>query len=224
MALEWLSNADRLGPFWALMVAMLLPLGWGIYCWVTKAGLNFFSIVGLVAVIITGGLGLLNLSAFWFAIKEVSVPVLIGLAFPLSHRWGPKPLVVAMLMQPHLINEPVLRASLDTDEKQAGYQHLLWRASLGLGFGMLLSAVLNFALAMYLLTGKQPGSEAYVQAIGTLNWGGTIIISIPLMVIMMLVLMRFLRGIQQLTGLERDDLMNQGKTVRRQVANGPPNK
>jgi hypothetical protein len=220
-ALEWLSPAARLGPFWALVVASLLPLGWGLYCWITKQGLNFFSIIGLIAVVVTGGLGLLNLSAFWFGIKEISVPVLIGLAFPLSHQWGPQPLVVAMLMQAHLINEQAVRASLDTPAKQSGFERLLWLASLGLGFGMLFSAVLNFALAMYLLGGKEPGSEAYVQAIGTLNWGGTLIISIPLMVIMMAVLMRFMHGIQQLTGLERADLMNQGKTVRRHVVKPP---
>ena len=215
-ALEYLSTPARLGPFWALVVASLIPLGFGIYCWVTKSGLNLFSVLGLVAVIVTGGLGLLKLSAFWFGIKEIAVPVLIGIAFPLSHRWG-KPIITSLLFAPHFINERALRTALDTSEKQTRFQQLLFQASLGLGLAMLLSAAINFALAMHLISGKEPGSEAYVKAIGTLNWGGTLIIGVPLLVAMMIVLMRFMRGVHQLTGLEKDDLMNSGRTVRRQV-------
>ena len=216
MALEYLSEDSRLGPFWALVVSSLLPLGYGVYCWWIKAGLNFFSILGLAAVVITGGLGLLKLSAFWFGIKEIAVPVLIGLAFPLSHRWG-KPVISSMLFAPHLINERVLRESIDTPEKQSAFQRLLFQASLGMGLSMLLSAALNFALALYLIGNKEPGSEAYVKAIGTLNWGGTVIIGVPLIAAMMIVLMRFMRGIYALTGLEKDDIMGAGRTVRRQV-------
>lgn len=215
-ALEYLSADDRLGPFWALVVASLLPLGLGVYCWVTKSGLNLFSVLGLVAVIVTGGLGLLKLPAFWFGIKEIAVPVLIGIAFPLSHRWG-KPIISSMLFAPHLINERALRSALDTPEKQASFENQLFQASLGLGIAMLGSAVINFALAMYLIGNKEPGSEAYVKAIGTLNWGGTIIIGVPLLFAMMVVMVRFMRGIQRLTGLEKEDLLNAGQTVRRQV-------
>ena len=165
---------------------------------------------------VTGGLGLLQLSAFWFGIKEIAVPVLIGIAFPLSHRWS-KPIISSMLFAPHLINERALLGALDTPEKQASYERQLFQASLGLGLSMLGSAVINFALAMYLIGNKEPGSEAYVKAIGTLNWGGTLIIGVPLLITMMVVMVRFMRGIQRLTGLEKDDLMNAGQTVRRQV-------
>jgi hypothetical protein len=97
IVLEKLGTPERLGPAWALVVALLLPLGFGIWCYVNKRGLNFFSVLGLVAVIITGGLGLLQLNAIWFAAKEALFPIFLGIAFPLSHRWG-KPLVNEMLI------------------------------------------------------------------------------------------------------------------------------
>lgn len=215
-ALEWLSKADRLGPFWALVVALLMPLGFGIYCFITRGGLNFFSVLGLVAVLLTGGLGLLKLDAFWFAVKEASVPIFLGLAFPLSHRLG-RPLVDSILLTPQLINRPALDNAIVTPEQRAGFSRLLWRASWGMGGGMLFSATANFFLAMRLLGDKAPGSEEFVKAIGTLNWAGFLVIGIPLMGVMLVVLFSFLRGVQRLTGLERDDLMNPGKTVRRQV-------
>ncbi len=220
-ALEWLSVPARLGPFWALVVAALLPLGFGVYCYLTRSGLNFFSVLGLVAVIITGGLGLLKLDAFWFAIKEASVPVFLGLAFPLSHRWG-RPLIESILLTPQLINRAAVQKALVTPELRASFAALLLRASWGMGCGMLLSAVGNFALAMHLLGGKEPGSEAFVKSIGTLNWAGFLVIGVPLVGVMLLVMMGFLRAVQRLTGLERDDLLNSGKTVRKIVRHPPP--
>ncbi|MDB6074520.1 MAG: yciB [Verrucomicrobiaceae bacterium] len=180
------------------------------------AGLNFFSILGLVAVIVTGGLGLLKLNAFWFGMKEIIVPVLIGLAFPASHLWG-RPMICSLVFAPHLVNERAVKAALDTPERHAGFAKLLLKASWGMGVSMLLSAGLNFALAMYLLGGKEPGSEAFVKGIGTLNWGGTLIIGAPLLLAMIVVLAGFMRGLYRLTGLHKDDLMGPGRTVRRMV-------
>jgi hypothetical protein len=217
-ALEWLSKPSRLGPFWALVVALMLPLGFGVYCYVTRGGLNFFSVLGLVAVMLTGGLGLLKLDAFWFAIKEASVPIFLGLAFPLSHRWG-KPLIESILLTPQLINRPLLEKSIISPDQRTDFSKLLFKASLGMGSGMALSAIGNFLLAMFLLGGKEPGSEAFVKAIGKLNWAGFLVIGVPLCAVMFLVLTGFLKGVTRITGLEQDDLMNPGKTVRRTVDN-----
>ncbi len=218
-ALEKLSAPERLGPLWALIVALLIPLGFGIWCFMNKRGLNFFSVLGLVAIIVTGSLGLLKLDATWFAAKEAMFPVFLGIAFPLSHRWG-KPLVRDMLLNPQIINLPALHQALDTPEKNHDFALLLKRASWGMAGTMVFSAAANFALALYLLSGKIPGTPEYTQAIGRMNWSGNIIIGILLMGMLFPLLMWLLRSISRITGLERDDLMNQGATVRKQVNNG----
>jgi len=219
IALEKLSAPERLGPLWALVAALMLPLGFGIWCYLNKRGLNFFSVLGLVAVIITGGLGLFQLNAIWFAVKEALFPIFLGIAFPLSHRWG-KPLINEMLLNPQVINQPALHQALDTPEKHHDFAVLLKKASWGMAGTMLLSSVANFALALYLLGDKTPGSQEYIKAIGRLNWGGFLVIGIPLMGVTLLLLLWLLRSITRLTGLERDDLMNQGKTIRKEVNNG----
>ncbi|MBE7496941.1 MAG: MFS transporter [Verrucomicrobiaceae bacterium] len=218
LILEKLSKPDSLGPVWALVVALSLPAGYGIYCFTQKRGLNFFSILGLVAVMVTGGLGLLQLNALWFAAKEALFPVILGLAFPLSFRFG-KPLVREMLMNPQVVNEPVIHQALNTPEKHHAFALLLRKGSWGMAGTMFCSAAANFALAWWLLHDKTPGSEDYTKAIGRLNWGGFIIIGIPLMAVTLTLLFGFFRGITRITGLERDDFMNSGHTVRRQVRN-----
>lgn len=216
IVLESLSKPERLGPAWALGVALMLPLGFGIWCFKNKRGLNFFSIFGLVAIIMTGGLGLLNLNAYWFAAKEALFPIFLGLAFPLSHWFG-KPLVTDLLMNPQVINHRALHAALNTDEKHSHFAQLMRNASWGMAGTMFLSAFANYALAVNLIGGKEPGGEEYVKAIGKLNWMGFLVIGIPMIVITFVLLLWLLRGISRITGLDRDDLLNQGKTVRRQV-------
>lgn len=214
--LESLSKPDRLGPAWALVVALLLPLGFGIYCFIKKRGLNFFSVLGLVAIIVTGGLGLLNLSAVWFAAKEAAFPIFLGLAFPLSFLWG-KPLVSELLLNPQVINHSLLNSRLNTEGQKQSFQALLRQASWALAGTMLLSAVANAMLVLYYLKGTVPGTEEYTKAIGRQNWVGFIVIGVPMMAATMGLLFWMLGRLKKLTGLERDDLMNPGTTVRRQV-------
>jgi hypothetical protein len=77
--------------------------------------------------------------------------------------------------------------------------------------------VANALLVLYFLEGKNPGSEAYIQAIGRQNWVGFIVIGLPMVGVTMALLFWLLARIQRLTGLEREDLMNPGQTVRRNV-------
>lgn len=179
-------------------------------------GWNIFSIIGLLTILLSGGLGLLKLDAFWFAIKESAMPVMLGLAFPLSHRWG-RPLINALLLQPQFLNLKALNTALDERQAHQKFQHSLFKASCGMCLGMIGSAIGNFFLALYLLNGKEPGSEAFVRSIGTLNWAGMLILGVPLLAIMMIVFMVLLRSVERITGLHRDDLLNPGKTVTRQI-------
>lgn len=214
--LGYLSEPTSLGPFWALIVSLLFPLGYGLWCWWKKVGWNAISILGLITVLLSGGLGLLQMNAFWFAIKESSMIVMLGIAFPFSHLWG-KPLINALILQPQLINLRALNAALNTEGKQTAFKAILHRASWHLGLGMIVSSIANFFLAMSILGGKAPGSEAFVKGIGTLNWASNIVIGLMLMAVMLLVFLWLLRQITALTGLERSDLLNPGRTVRRQV-------
>lgn len=216
LVMDQFSKPESLGPLGSLIVGLMFPVGFGLWCWWTKAGWNLFSILGFVTVLLSGGLGLLKLDAFWFAVKESAMPVILGLAFPISHRLG-KPLINAIIMQPQLINLKSLHAALDTKEKKNAFDRVLFRASWGMGLGMIASSVGNFFLALYLLNDKMPGSEAFVKGISKLNWAGVLIIGVPLMIVIVFVFVWLIRHIQRITGLERNDLLNPGKTVRRQI-------
>ncbi len=221
LVLDQLSEPARLGPSWALVVSLLFPVGFGVWCWWKKSGWNVFSILGFITILLSGGLGLLKLDAFWFALKESAMPLALGAAFPLSHFFG-KPLITALVLQPQILNLRAIHATLDTPVKQKNFQTTLMHGSWWIGLAMVGCSVGNFFLAIHLLNGKEPGGEAFVKGIGTLNWASLLVIGIPLCVVMLLVFIWMVCQFQRITGLERSDIMNPGRTVRRQVDRQPP--
>ena len=123
----------------------------------------------------------------------------------------------ALLMQPQVLNVPLVRQKVSTEPAASGFQSLLKSASWQMGGIMLLSAVINFALATWLLEGKEPQTPEHNSALSKLNWGGMLVIGIPMLGAMMVIMLRFFRQLATLTGLEREDILNPGQTVRRRV-------
>ncbi|MBL9126031.1 MAG: hypothetical protein JNL97_00220, partial [Verrucomicrobiales bacterium] len=111
VVLTTLSKEHRLGPVWALVLAISLPLGYGIYDLVSRRRWNVFSILGVVSTALTGGLGLFRLSGFWFAVKEAAVPLVLGAALPLSQRTK-QPLVKSLVCNDQILDMPKVEAAL----------------------------------------------------------------------------------------------------------------
>ena len=78
------SGEDRLGPVYGLLVALAFPLAYGLTDLYRRRKVNFISALGVVSILLTGGIGLLQLDPRWIAVKEAAVPLVIGLAVVLS--------------------------------------------------------------------------------------------------------------------------------------------
>ena len=79
-----LSGPENLGAVQALLLALAFPLFWGARDLWRRRKLNLFATLGLVSVLLTGGIGLLQLDTRWLAVKEAAIPGLIGLAVAIS--------------------------------------------------------------------------------------------------------------------------------------------
>ncbi|MDE2993073.1 MAG: MFS transporter, partial [Chloroflexota bacterium] len=84
IVLMQLSREDRLGPVYGLLLALAFPVGYGLYDFAARRGFNFYSALGFVSVLLTGGIGLLKLPVEWLAIKEAAVPFIAGIAVLVS--------------------------------------------------------------------------------------------------------------------------------------------
>lgn len=199
-----LSSPHRLGPVWALVVALIFPLGYGLYDYAVRRKTNLFSILGLASVLLTGGLGLLKADGMWFAVKEASIPLLFGAAVLISMRTK-RPLIREVLWNDQVIDTARVDAALSQQGRHADFNRLLRHASIGLALSFLLSAILNFGLARYLLT-SPAGTEEFNAQLGRMNMLNWPVIVIPSMVVTMFVFWKLMSGLTKLTGLPLDDI------------------
>ena len=207
--LSMCSGEDKwysLGPKVALIVAVLLPVGYFIYDFYERRKINAFSIIGFVSVLFTGGLGLLNLSAEVFGIKEASVPLILAFVIWWTGR-GPKPLVRALLLNPDIVDVRKVEAAVDKRNSRPDFDRLIKSSTWLLTASMLLSAGLNYFLAIFFIKGTEHDKELYNAAIAKQTGWGWLVIGVPSMAMMIYAMMRLFKGVKRLTGLETDDIL-----------------
>ncbi len=208
LVLMKLSGENRLGPQWGMIVALIFPLGYGIYDLVQRKKMNIFSIVGICSVLLTGTLNQLKADGFWFAVKEGSIPLLFGAAVLLSMRTK-RPLVHELLWNDQVIDTAKVEAALVERGERPAFDRLLTRASYGLALSFLLSALLNFGLARYLLK-SPPGTTEFNAELGRMNMLSWPVIVVPTMVITIVVFYRLMSGLTRLTGLQFEEVIHGG--------------
>jgi len=217
LILAKLSAPERLGPALALVAALIFPLGYGLWDFAQRRTANFVSIIGLASVLLTGGLGLLQVDGFWFAVKEAAVPALIA-ACVWASQHSRRPLVRQFVYNEQVIDVARIDAALDAPQSngtsrpdaRAQLERLLRRAGQWLVASFLLSAVLNFVLARWLL--KSPsGSPEFNAELAKMNLLSWPVITLPSLAIMLIALWRLMRGITHLTGLPLDAILRSRK-------------
>lgn len=202
--LDKLSKAAVLGPVWGLVIALSIPLGYGIWDFARRRVWNVFSILGLASVALTGVLGLLKTEAIWFAVKEAAIPSLLAVAIPLSLRTR-QPLVRTLLFNEQILDTGRIEAALQERSTRPDFDRLLVSSSWILAASFLGSAILNYGLARWMLTAT-PGTDAFNTQLGRMNWMSWPVIFVPSMGVMVYALIRLVKGIERLTGLDGEHL------------------
>lgn len=199
---KWLG----LDPKPALLVALAFPLAYGLYDLARRRHFNVLSALGFSSTLATGGLSLLKLDPFWFAVKEAIVPTLIGLAVLLS-RHSKASLLRAMMLNEQVVNLPRIQEGLRTAGRESDFERLLDRTNWMLVASFALSAVLNFVLARLIIT-AMPETTEFNEQLGRLTWISYIVIMVPSMGIMIFALFRMFSGITRMTGLTLDEVLH----------------
>jgi intracellular septation protein A len=199
------SGEQHLGPLMAIVVALAFPVVYGIRDYLQAHKPNFFSILGVVSVVLTGTMSLLKLPPEYIAIKEAAIPGLFGLATLISvnTRWP--------LVKTFLFNEQVLKVNLvhEALSKYGNEQHFemkLKNASYMVAGSFFLSSVLNYILAKVMLV-SEPGTVAYTEELGKMTALSFPVIALPSTIVLMLALWYLLNQIKKLTHLDIEDLL-----------------
>lgn len=207
--LNKLSDAERLGPTWALVAALVFPLGYGIWDRVRRRQWNLFSAVGLASILLTGGIGLLRLDRIWIAIKETAIPLVFGAAV-VGTIGSRRPLVRMLLLNPSVIDTAAVDRALEERGSRGEFDALLVRGSWMVAASFLLSACLNFCLAIWVLR-SDPGTPQFNQELGKMTALSLPVISLPCLVVTVLALWYVLKGTERTTGLALDVILRGGE-------------
>jgi len=199
------SGENDLGATGALITALAFPLGWGIFELIKYRKFNFIALLGLISVLLTGGICLLQLDLKWLAIKEAANPSIIGLAV-LASTFTRYPLVKTMIFNPKIMDVDKIEAKLEENKSTAAFDARLMKANYLFSGTFLFSAIMNYILAKSIVTSPS-GSVAFNEELGQLTLYSYPMIAIPSMLMMMAIMYYLWRTINGLTGLDLEGIM-----------------
>jgi intracellular septation protein A len=194
------SDPESLGAVNALLLALAFPLFWGARSLLRERRVNLFAVLGLVSILLTGGIGLLQLDTQWLAVKEAAIPSLNGLAVAVS-AYTRAPLVRVLLFTPALMDVDRIQSALEQRGNRAAFEARLKTATWMLAGSFFFSAVMNYILATWIVTSPS-GTTAFNEELGRLTLLSYPMIALPSMLIIVLALYYLARTIHTLAGLK----------------------
>jgi len=200
-----LSGPEDLGALNALLLALAFPLFWGAWSLFRERKVNMLAVLGLCSILLTGGIGVLQLDPQWLAVKEAAIPGLIGLAVVVSAFTG-KPLVRVLLLSPALINVELIQENLQQRGNTLAFDARLKVATWMLAGSFLFSSVMNYFLATWIVT-SPAGSQAFNEELGHMNLLSYPVIILPSMLIMLALFYYLARSLNQLAGLKLSEAL-----------------
>lgn len=205
LILNKLSSDKALGQVNALLLALAFPLGYLVFELARERKWNFISVLGMVSILLTGGLSLLNLDGFWFAIKEAAIPAMIGIVVLYSQKRNHF-IIRAMVLNPKVFPVDQVLNAVETDDHKKQFAQLLDRTTQIIASSFFVSMCLNFILARVII--KSPaGTTEFNYELGRLTAYSFPVIALPSMAVAMFAIFFLFRGIHKITGIRVFELI-----------------
>lgn len=198
-----LSSPEYLGQVYGLVTALAFPFLYGIWDLIGSSKVNYFSLIGLISILLTGGIGLMELDKAWMIVKETSIPAILGIFVFITEKTK-KPLVRTILGQ--VLDLDKITEAYKEKNMEGEFLRRLKHSSYMLGGTFFISAALNFILAVIVLEGE-PGSTQFVESIGKMTVYSFPVISLPMMIMVGFILYYLFKKIKSEVGLEMEEVL-----------------
>ena len=207
LVLKYLSGDDSLGPVYALIFGLSFPLLFGIYQFIKERKFGFIPALGFISILLTSGIGLLERDAKYIAVKEASIPLIIAIGTIISLK-TPYPLVKTFIYNDKILQIDKVDEALAKSNNKDEFNKTLTVATYILSSSFFLSAILNYALAKYIVV-SPTGTAEFNDELGTMNLLSYPVITIPCVIVMIYAMFYLFKHIKRLTGLEFEELIHQ---------------
>ena len=150
---KFTSKWGEQGPLYALLLALSFPIIYGLVDYWRRKQKNLLSLLGIINIVSTGGLALMQLEGIWFALKEALFPLLMGLAvFCTIYTKSP----FIKTISHNILNMPLINQKVQEAHKQDELLILFKNSTLIFALSFLISSLLNFILALWIFSGYRP--------------------------------------------------------------------
>ncbi|RUO31254.1 VC0807 family protein [Aliidiomarina soli] len=201
-----LSSPEYLGPALGVVVALAFPIGYGLYDLKRSHKVNGFSVLGVVSVILTGGISLLELDPQYIAIKEAAVPGVIGVAVLVSH-FTRFPLIKKLLMNDQVINVARFEQAVEERGNRPAFERVLRVSTYLVAGAFFLSATLNYILARWIVV-SPAGTTAFNEELGRMTALSFPVIALPTMLVMFAAIFYLFYQMKKLTGQSVENFLH----------------
>ena len=205
----------HVGPQVGLIIAISLPIGYGIYHFSKTRKFSMMSGLGLVSVLATGLItmylwnddGTVKPQApLLFGIKEMIVPLILGIAILSNSKF-----FKSLFYQPALFNIELIEQRIEEKNQQAGYKKAIKNSVMIFAGSFFISAVLNWFVAQYFLKGinytAADSLTKYNEAIAKITGWGIAIVGVPAILISVLALWYLIKQLKSLTDLSTEEVL-----------------
>ena len=204
---KWIDYLDY--PSLVFAIALIFPLAYFIYDFITRKNINVISILGFINILLTGGIGVfgskLGLTKNWFILKEGLLPLVIGFSLFLMSIFKKESfynifLNELMFKKDKIINsiDDNLKSEFDRVLKVTGYYFIS---------GFVISSIIQFFLASMIVV-SNPGETSFNEEVSTMTWVSYIAVLLPTMIILGKGFMDLITGIEKLTGMKKEEFLN----------------
>jgi hypothetical protein len=207
LILTRLSKEEYLGPIWALLIALLFPTAYGLYRLIIQKQKSLISIIGFIGILLTGVLGIMKFPPHWIAVKEASIPLLIGLfvLFSTNTSWQ---LITRFLYTREIFDIDRIQNVLNSDESKTQLKNKLKLANTLLALSFFISSALNYSLAKIIVQ-SMPGTPQFNEEIGRMTMLSFPAIALPSVGIMLLIFLYLISSIKKLTSLSSNEILSE---------------
>lgn len=190
----------------ALVVALLFPIIYGGMDLVRNKKFNFISALGFISVLLTGGIGLLELDTRWLALKEALIPGLIGLAV-LGSTFTRYPLMQKLVLNDTVLNLSLINERLKENGQSEAFERCLMSSNYLFASTFAFSSAMNYFLATWIVTSPS-GTAAFNEELGKMTLYSYPMIAIPSMLMMFGIFYYIWRQVRAMTSLETEQIFH----------------
>lgn len=196
-----------LGAKWGLIAALAFPILYGIKDYFGRRTFNLFSALGIVSVLLTGGISLLQLPTEYYAIKAAAIPLLIGIVFIAATRTQYS-LVKMFLYSAKILHTDKIDTILTERNNVGKFEKVLTNASYIIAISYFFCGALNYVLAKMIVV-SPTGTPEFNAEIGKMHIVDFVVMTIPSLLFFIATFYYIFHNIKLLTGLTLDEVMKE---------------